>query len=1050
MCVLLLWGSKARAGAPEAVMWRGAPLFHDEYAWMARQGAADPEVLAHLSAENKYASAVLDHTKPLRRRLQTLLEEWRLPAVLAEAAADAAFEGDGGGDDDSSGGTAGDADAAAAAAAGEAGGGGSAAVQPPPPSPPDLLSSCGRASRRTSAMAWRPAPGFGARGRGAGGHHYWTERPQGSALRVHYRRPLGAAGGAAAGAEPEVVLDERRAAAEAGGGGGGAAAYELCSLEVSPWGRYAAVVERRAPGGAAALRVLRLGGAGGARVCAEVCPVAGPVVWACPAALVNAGGGSSSSSKAPLAPPSVAPGGQEAGGGRRRAEGPAAESLLFLSSDEHEVRALAFGSGDGGGVVVGGDGGSGSSSDCGLSSADAGLWQGPGPPGGAVVYRDPFGVRAHLWRSDHLAAASGGGAAWAVFVAGLAPDGAPLEVRCLPPGADPLGGLGAGGGGGGGAGGWVRLAAVDLTARLAVSAWGGWLFARTWSASNPGGALLAAPTPAASSRGGDDESGVPWQTLLQAEPGCRMEAFFLPPPPLQPQSQPPPPGPGLPAAAGRGGAPGEALLLCWLREGGPGGGAERLVARSLRIRPTAGVASAPPSGGALVAEVVAEADVPLPDAAFLLNGAAWRRAAPPPAPRAETQAAAGAAPGGAGAAPRAGQLLVGFSSLVTPPSQLLLDLAARGAVARVLGGAAPPGFSRAGLRLAAASAAAPDGARVPVTLAWHEGRRAALSAAAGGEGAAVLHAYGSFGLAEAEAGFDESRLLLMALGFTVAVAHVRGGGWRGRAWAEAGRGAAAKAEVSAADLAAAADDLVARGACGRRRLALAGSSAGGWLAAAALAARPGLAAAAALTVPCLDPLGALVEHGQGGLEWGCARPVDEDDGGGGGGGGGGGDPEAAAVRALARWSPYQNLERLSARAHGPAGGGGGGGGDLPGGPHLLLRCALHDRAVGFWDVAKCAARLRRLRAAAGGGSHNDGGGGGGAAGGGGGAPMLLLRAVPGGHGAFEGDCREAALAAAFLVVALVGQEALAASLAAEAGAGAGDGGDSAWDLLGWG
>lgn len=53
-------------------------------------------------------------------------------------------------------------------------------------------------------------------------------------------------------------------------------------------------------------------------------------------------------------------------------------------------------------------------------------------------------------------------------------------------------------------------------------------------------------------------------------------------------------------------------------------------------------------------------------------------------------------------------------------------------------------------------------------------------------------------------------------------------------------------------------------------LSIQGSSAGGWLAASALLQQPQLFAAAVLTVPCLDPLGLLLQHNQGVLELGAA------------------------------------------------------------------------------------------------------------------------------------------------------------------------------------
>src|SRR5688500_10658268 len=39
----------------------------DEYAWLRAKD--DPEVIAHLEAENAYVEAVLEHTKPLQEKL---------------------------------------------------------------------------------------------------------------------------------------------------------------------------------------------------------------------------------------------------------------------------------------------------------------------------------------------------------------------------------------------------------------------------------------------------------------------------------------------------------------------------------------------------------------------------------------------------------------------------------------------------------------------------------------------------------------------------------------------------------------------------------------------------------------------------------------------------------------------------------------------------------------------------------------------------------------------------------------------------------------------
>lgn len=61
------------------------------------------------------------------------------------------------------------------------------------------------------------------------------------------------------------------------------------------------------------------------------------------------------------------------------------------------------------------------------------------------------------------------------------------------------------------------------------------------------------------------------------------------------------------------------------------------------------------------------------------------------------------------------------------------------------------------------------------------------------------------------------------------------------------------------------------GLCAPNRLCLQGSSAGGWLAASAMLQQPQWFAAVVLTVPCLDPLGLLIEQQQGQLELGMAE-----------------------------------------------------------------------------------------------------------------------------------------------------------------------------------
>lgn len=60
------------------------------------------------------------------------------------------------------------------------------------------------------------------------------------------------------------------------------------------------------------------------------------------------------------------------------------------------------------------------------------------------------------------------------------------------------------------------------------------------------------------------------------------------------------------------------------------------------------------------------------------------------------------------------------------------------------------------------------------------------------------------------------------------------------------------------------------GLCTPSQLCLSGSSAGGWLAAAAALQAPHLFRSLVLTVPCLDPLGLMLSQQQGQVELGDA------------------------------------------------------------------------------------------------------------------------------------------------------------------------------------
>jgi hypothetical protein len=321
------------------------------------------------------------------------------------------------------------------------------------------------------------------------------------------------------------------------------------------------------------------------------------------------------------------------------------------------------------------------------------------------------------------------------------------------------------------------------------------------------------------------------------------------------------------------------------------------------------------SSGSLQAQHAGGCVLPLPVPFFQLAGGAWQ--------------------------PQEGQLALTFSSLLVPLSRLSVDLQqleaahagrqpqqalADGQHAQVqLQQAVPPGFDATAYAAAqlAVPSSADSGVRIPVSLAWHRHRvqRAVLQQLAGDDvtaGAAasdstsnatpmLLSCYGSYAVKEA-AGFEAELLQLLDDGWVVGIAHVRGGGWLGPAWAEAGRCCGKRTSIRdltdvleyvqqvrrsvcalLAGLHACAPRnaintrvhpcvLLARvpshpqaGVCSPGHLFVQAASAGAWLAASAvLQACAGLVQGVVLSVPCCDPLGLMLHQQQGRLELGDA------------------------------------------------------------------------------------------------------------------------------------------------------------------------------------
>ncbi len=259
-----------------------------------------------------------------------------------------------------------------------------------------------------------------------------------------------------------------------------------------------------------------------------------------------------------------------------------------------------------------------------------------------------------------------------------------------------------------------------------------------------------------------------------------------------------------------------------------------------------------------------------------------------------------------------------YQSYVTPRTTYDYDVAARTRTLLkqqpVLGGYDPSQYDSAMLM-----ATARDGTRIPVSLVWKKSLRG------DGPRPLLLYGYGSYGY-PMDVGFRSSRLSLLDRGMVFAIAHVRGGGDRGRVWYDEGK--LAKKMNTFTDFIAAAEHLVAEGWTAPDRLVIQGGSAGGLLVGAVANLRPELFRAVVSQVPFVDVVNTMLDATlplttQEYAEWGNPNK----------------EKEYKVIRA---YSPYDNL---AAKPY----------------PAMLVEASLNDSQVPYWEAAKYVAKLRAVK-----------------------------------------------------------------------------------------
>ncbi|MDD1829917.1 prolyl oligopeptidase family serine peptidase, partial [Photobacterium sp. ZSDE20] len=205
---------------------------------------------------------------------------------------------------------------------------------------------------------------------------------------------------------------------------------------------------------------------------------------------------------------------------------------------------------------------------------------------------------------------------------------------------------------------------------------------------------------------------------------------------------------------------------------------------------------------------------------------------------------------------------------------------------------------------------------IPVTLAYRKDKLTQ-------DTPVFLYGYGAYGVTM-KPYFMPQIISLLDEGVIYAIAHVRGGGFYGDSWYQAGKGI--KKENAILDFIAVARDLTTYN-LGKRSIYAMGSSAGGTLVAAALNQAPELFNGAVLKVPFVDVVNSMSDSSlpltaQQYGEWGNPSVADE-------------------LKAMEEYDPYLNLREQNY-------------------PPILIQVGLNDRRVPYWEGAKYYAKLNEL------------------------------------------------------------------------------------------
>ena len=217
-------------------------------------------------------------------------------------------------------------------------------------------------------------------------------------------------------------------------------------------------------------------------------------------------------------------------------------------------------------------------------------------------------------------------------------------------------------------------------------------------------------------------------------------------------------------------------------------------------------------------------------------------------------------------------------------------------------------------------ATAADGAQIPVTLLYRK------STPRDGTAPLWLYGYGSYGISM-PAGFNTGILSLVDRGFIYAIAHIRGGQEKGRAWYKSGK--LEHKMNTFTDFVSVAQHLITAKFTSRGKIVAQGGSAGGMLMGVVTNLAPEIFNGIVAEVPFVDVLTTMLDDTlpltpPEWPEWG--NPIES----------------IEAYKNIAAYSPVDNV---ATKAY----------------PHILAVGGLTDPRVTYWEPAKWVARLRELK-----------------------------------------------------------------------------------------